>query len=264
MVIQSSLVARVLAVLMMAAIVAPSSTVAHSADPPPLVAAASDLQFALAEIAEAYSAETGGKVRITYGSSGNFARQIRSGAPIDLFLSADERLVEGLANEGLTDGDGVLYALGRLALIVPLGSPLAADGSLADLAAALSDGRLRKLAIANPEHAPYGERAREVLQAKGLWDAVQGRLVFGENVAQAAQFATSGAADGGLVAYSLAVSPRVAELATAALVPAEWHRPLRQRMVLTRSAGPEARKFYDFLQGSAARGVLERHGFTLP
>lgn len=231
---------------------------------PPLIAAASDLQFALTEISTSFMAKTGQSVRLTFGSSGNFARQIRSGAPIELFLSADEKLVGALAHDGLTDGEGELYAEGRLVLIVPNGSPLKADGSLADLAAALGDGRLSKLAIANPEHAPYGARAKEVLIAKGLWDQIQGKLVFGENVSQATQFAVSGAADGGIIAQSLAVSPAIATLGVSAVIPAEWHSPLRQRMVVTKKAGETARQFFDFVRGPEARAVLQRNGFILP
>ena len=234
------------------------------ADDAPVVAAASDLQIALTEISASFTAETGERVRLTFGSSGNFARQIRAGAPIELFLSADEKLVTALAQDGFTDGEGALYAEGRLALIVPHASPLNADGSLADLRAAIADGRLRRLAIANPDHAPYGQRAKEVLIAKGLWDQIQDKLVFGENVSQAAQFAVSGAAEGGIIALSLALAPAIAELGASATIPAEWHQPLRQRMVLTRSAGGTARKFFDYVRGPTARTILQDTGFTLP
>ncbi|HUF88114.1 MAG TPA: molybdate ABC transporter substrate-binding protein, partial [Thermohalobaculum sp.] len=122
----------------------------------PLVAAASDLQFALPEIAAAFEAGTGHAVRLTFGSSGNFARQIRQGAPYQLYLAADEDYVRSLARDGFTRGEGALYALGRIVVIVPHGSPLAADGSLDDLARALGEGRVTRFAIANPEHAPYG------------------------------------------------------------------------------------------------------------
>lgn len=233
-------------------------------DQAPLVAAASDLQFALPEVAAAFEAETGRSVRLTFGSSGNLARQIRQGAPFQLYLSADEDYVLALAGDGLTRDRGAPYALGRIALLVPAGSPLALDGSLGDLRAALADGRLERFAIANPEHAPYGRRAEEALRHAGLWPAIEPHLVLGENVAQAAQFATSGNAQGGLVAHSLALSPRVAALGAAELVPADWHSPLRQRMVLLKGAGPVAERFYGYLGGPAGRAILERHGFGLP
>jgi molybdate transport system substrate-binding protein len=230
----------------------------------PLVAAASDLKFALEEIAARYRADTGRGVRLAFGASGNLARQIEQGAPFELFLSADEALVQRLADKGLTRDAGTLYAIGRLALLVPEGSPLAADGTLKDLAAALKDGRLQRFAIAQPEHAPYGKRAEEALRHAGLWDAIRPRLVYGENVAQAAQYATGGSAQGGLVAHSLALSPPLARRSKHALVPQEWHSPLRQRIVLLRRAGDAARAFHDYLGTPRAREVMRAHGFTLP
>ena len=230
----------------------------------PVIAAASDLQFVLANIAAAFRADTGKDVSLSFGSTGNFARQIRQNAPFDMFMAADEDFVLELAREGFTTDQGVLYGIGRIALIVPNGSPLRPDGSLDDLAAGLLDGRVTHFAIANPDHAPYGARAREALQHKGLWDAIQPALVFGENVSQAAQFATSGNAQGGIIAQSLALSAKVQALGASALIPAEWHTPLRQRMALINGAGPVAQAFYAYLQGPDARGAFDRAGFTLP
>lgn len=235
---------------------------AHAA--PPVVAAAADLKFALSEIAADYEKDSGQAVKLAFGSSGNFARQIPQGAPFDLFLSADEDYVLKLAAQGFLRDEGALYAIGRIALLVPHGSKLRVDGELKDLVAAVADGRVQRFAIANPEHAPYGRAARAALQRAGIWEALQGRLVLGENVAQAAQFATSGSTQGGIVAWSLARSPEVAKLGESALLPEDWHPPLRQRMALTRKAGADARRFYDYLQQPAARAVFERHGFTLP
>ena len=241
-----------------------ASPAAAQADAPPVVAAASDLQVALVEIAAAFTGETGRSVRLVTGSSGNFSRQIRQGAPFQLFLSADEDYVRDLARDGFTRGEGALYAVGRVAIVVPGGSPLVADGTLDDLKAALADGRLVKFAIANPEHAPYGRRAEEVLRHRGLWDAIRPKLVIGENVSQAAQFAASGNAQGGIVAYSLALAPQLAVRSTFALIPEDWHSPLRQRMVLLRNAGPVAEAFYDYLRTPAARAILARNGFAVP
>lgn len=235
-----------------------------AAQPAPVVAAASDLQFALTEIAAAFEAETGEAVRVSLGSSGNLARQIRQGAPFELYLSADEDFVLDLARDGFTRDEGRLYALGHLALVVPRGSLLRADGTLDDLEAALAEGRVARFAIANPEHAPYGRRAAEALRHRGLWEALAPRLVLGENVAQAAQFAVSGNAQGGLVAYSLALSPQLSARAEHALIPEEWHSPLRQRMALLTGAGPVAERFYHYLQQPSARAVLRDHGFVLP
>jgi molybdate transport system substrate-binding protein len=235
-----------------------------AADEPPVVAAAADLNFALEEVAKAFRADTGSEVRLAFGSSGNFYRQIRQGAPFQVFFSADEQFVLDLAREGHARDEGALYAVGRIVVMVPHGSPLKADGTLADLGAALDDGRVEKFAIANPEHAPYGRRAEEALRHAGLWEKVKDRLVLGENVAQATQFATSGAAQGGIVAYSLALSPEVSRLGSFALVPEDRHQPLRQRMALLRDAGETARRFHAYVQAPAARAIFRRFGFTLP
>jgi molybdate transport system substrate-binding protein len=149
-------------------------------------------------------------------------------------------------------------------LFVPTGSALKADATLEDLKAAVADGRVRRFAIANPEHAPYGRAAREALQRAGLWDAIAPRLVLGENVSQAAQFATTGGAQGGIFAYSLARSPVFADKGVHVLLPAEGHAPLIQRMVLVKGAGATAREFYRYLQQPAAREVFRRFGFLLP
>ncbi len=230
----------------------------------PLVAAAADLQYALAEISDAFARATGNSVKLALGSSGNLARQIMQGAPFELFFSADESYIRLLAERSMTLDGGALYAIGRLALFVPKGSPMKADPGMNDLAAAVDDGRLRKLALANPEHAPYGRAARAALMRRGLWEKLQARLVLGENVTQTAQFALSGSVEAALVAYSLAISDVMKRGGAFALVPEEWHPPLRQRMVLMRGAGDSARRFYAFAQSPQARTVFERHGFTLP
>lgn len=242
-----------------------SGVLARSGERPPVrVAAAATLQYALEEIAEAFRAGTGETVQLTLGSSGNLARQIRQGAPFHVYLSADEDFVLDLANDGYTHGEGDLYAIGRIVIMAPHGSPLAPDENLEDLGRALEDGRITRFAIANPEHAPYGRRAEEALRHRGLWELLEPRLVYGENVAQAAQFATSGNAQGGIIAYSLALSPQLAARGSFALIPEDWHEPLRQRMALLKDAGPGAERFYAYLQQEEARAILRRHGFLLP
>ena len=230
----------------------------------PVIAGAADLKFALEEIAEAFKADTNRELKLVFGSSGNFYRQIEQGAPFSMFLSADEGFVFKLADAGKTVDRGELYAVGRIVILVPHGSPLKADGQLNDLAAALADGRLRKFAIANPEHAPYGKRAEEALKHAGLWEKIRDKLVLGENVSQAAQFATSGGTQGGIVAYSLVLAPAVARLGSHALIPDSWHEPLRQRMVLLRGADETTRAFYRYMQQPAARAIMKRYGFLLP
>ncbi|WP_240202916.1 molybdate ABC transporter substrate-binding protein [Burkholderia sp. LMG 13014] len=234
------------------------------AQTPPTVAAASDLKFAIEEVAARFERDTGQKLRLVFGSSGNFYSQILQGAPFHLYMSADEDFVFKLADAGKTVDRGRLYAVGRIGVIVPHGSPLKADGEFKDLAAALKDGRLQKFAIANPEHAPYGARAKEALQHAGLWDAIQPKLVLGENISQTAQFATSGSTQGGVIALSLAKAPSVAKLGAFALIPEGWHQPLKQRMVLIKGAPPAARAFYEYIATPAAQEIMVRYGFAMP
>ena len=234
-------------------------------DRPAVVAAAADLTFALADVAAAFTRDTGLHVRVTYGSSGDLARQIAQGAPFEMLLSADERYVFALRDQGLTRGEGALYAVGRLALFTPRGSPIPLDPALEGLRAAVTGGRVSRLAIANPDHAPYGRAAQEVLTRLGLWDRVQPALVRGENASQAMQFAASGSCQGGLVPLALASAPAAAARGAFQRVPAEWHSPLRQRMVLTVKAGAVASAFYDYVQrGSGVRATLARFGFEPP
>jgi len=241
-----------------------ASAASAGSDRAPLVAAASDLQFALDEVVAQFTRETGVAVRVTYGSSGNFARQIEQGAPFDLFLSADEACVARLADRGLTRDRGDLYAVGRIVLFVPDGSPLLADAGLQHLARRLADGSSGRIAIANPEHAPYGRAAEQALRKLELWDAIRPKLLLGENVAQAAQFASTGNADGGIIAYSLALGPALRGRGSHALLPQSLHAPLRQRMVLLKEASGGAARLYEYLRSPAARAILTRYGFALP
>lgn len=230
----------------------------------PAIAAASDLKFALDEIAQSFSKETGKTVRIAYGSSGNFVTQIKNGAPFQMFLSADEDYVFRLAKDGLTRNEGSLYAVGRIVLFAGTASAVQVDEKLKGLAMFVQEGKLQRFAIANPDHAPYGRRAEEALKKAGLWDAVKPKLVLGENISQAAQFAVSGSADAGIIALSLAMAPQMARLGRYAVIPESWHAPLNQRMVLLKNAGDVAHAFYAYLQQPAARAVFNRYGFTLP
>lgn len=239
---------------------------AASAAETPVVAAAADLKFALPELAEGFRQQTGAQVKLVFGSSGNFTQQIEQGAPFELFLSADEAYIRRLSQRGLTADEGALYAIGRIVLFAPRGSPLRAEEGLPGLKAALAAGAIKRFAIANPEHAPYGRAARAAVQQAGLWSAIEPKLVFGENAAQAMQFAASGSSQGGIVPLSLSKAPDIAKLGSFALIPAAWHdtEPLRQRMVLLKSAGAVARAFYDYLQQPPAREMFVRYGFVLP
>ncbi len=251
--------------LTLAAVLALSPAVLRAQEQAVLnIAAASDLKFAIEEVAARFERETGQKLRLVFGSSGNFYAQILQDAPFHLYMSADENFVYKLADAGKTVDRGRAYAVGRIGIMVPLGSPLKADGEFKDLAAALKDGRLQKFAIANPEHAPYGARAKEALQHAGLWEAIQSKLVLGENISQTAQFATSGSTQGGVIALSLAKAPSVAKLGTFELIPETWHQPLKQRMVMVKGAPDVARAFYDYIGTPAAQEIMVRYGFAMP
>jgi molybdate transport system substrate-binding protein len=227
---------------------------------PVRVAAASDLKFALAELAAQYERETGQKVQIRLGSSGQFMEQIRQGLPVDLFMSADESFVFQLADAGLTLDRGALYALGRIAAVVPASSAISLDGELRGLRA--NWAAVTSFAIANPEHAPYGRAARQALERLGLWDLVRPKLVLGENIAQTTQFVASAAAQAGITALSLAVAPALAQSLRHVVLPPTLHDALRQRMVLLKGASAAAVRFYRYVQAPGAKAVLARYGFA--
>lgn len=231
---------------------------------PPIVAAASDLNFALTEIAQQFARERGQRVDLVFGSSGTLVRQVRDGAPFELFLSADEAFVDDLAAAGLTRDTGTLYAIGRIVCFAPAGSPLIPSGSLDGLAELLAAGRVTRFAIANPEHSPYGRAAEAALRKRGLWNDLQPHLVLGDNVSQAAQFATTGNASGGLVAYSLVLGPGFSDRGKYAVIPEPDHPPLRQRMVLLKRASAPVEQFYKYLQTEPARAVFRKHGYGVP
>jgi molybdate transport system substrate-binding protein len=227
------------------------------------VAAAANVKPAVDDLARAFeAAHPGVTVAVTAGASGAIFAQLRSGAPFDIFFSADREYPRRLAAAGLASGDETVYAVGRLAVWTPPGSRL-------DLAgrglAALADPAVRRLAIANPAVAPYGAAAEAALRAAGVWDALGDRLVLGESVAQAAQFARTGAADAAVLPLSLARSPALAAGRTWT-VPASAHPPILQAAVVLRSARDPtlAAELLRFATGPAGRAVLARHGYALP
>lgn len=231
-----------------------------AASRPALVAAAANLQPVLAELVPLFERGQKSRVRINIGSSANLVRQIQQGLPAELFMSADEDFALRLADAGLTLDRGLVYATGRLVLLVPADSPLALDPQLRGLKAGL--GQVQKFAIANPELAPYGKAAVQVLQKLDLWPALHGKIVLGENIAQTTQYVSTGAAQAGITALSLALAPELATRVRYVLLPDNLHAPVRQRMVLLKNAGPAARAFYEFLQSPAAKAVLTRYGYV--
>jgi molybdate transport system substrate-binding protein len=227
------------------------------------VAAASDLAYAMDEIAVKFQTATGCTVRTSMGSSGNFLSQIENGAPFDVFLSADIAYPKQLESEGLAaPGSTVLYATGKIVLWTR-------NDSRVDIAkgfSSLRDPAVRKIAIANPQHAPYGRAAEEALRRAGVYDAVKDRLVLGENISQAAEFVESGNAEAGIVALSLALSPAMKDKGRAWSIPQNLYAPIQQGAVIPRSApnAQAARRFLDYFQLPATAQLLERYGFSLP
>ncbi|HEU4935622.1 MAG TPA: molybdate ABC transporter substrate-binding protein [Vicinamibacterales bacterium] len=231
---------------------------------PPTIAAAANLNFALTEIANQFERERGTRVEVVFGASGTLTRQIRDGAPFEMFLAADEEFPNQLTAAGLTRDGGAVYAIGRLVLFAPNGSRLKVDERLDGLSRLLNAGGVTRFAIANPEVAPYGRAAEATLRKHGLWDPIRSRLVLGDSIAQAAQFATTGNAVGGLIAYSLVKEPALADKGTYALIPQTDHPTLRQRMVLLKQATPVVAQFYHYMQGPAARAILVKNGYEAP
>ncbi len=239
------------------------SSLLHSADSP-VIAAAASVKFAMRDIEEAFRRDTGKTVRFSFASSGNLTRQIRQGAPFELFLSANRTYVKQLQKQKLAQDNQVVFALGRLVLLTTADSKLDLDGQLNGIRQAITDGSLKRFTIANPEFAPYGVAARETLQRLNLWDLIQPRLVLGENVAQAAQFASSGAVQAGLISNSLALAPALQNKTRRVLIPLDIHSPLEQTMVLLNNSGETARQFFQFILSDKARAILSRYGYTTP
>jgi len=227
------------------------------------IATASDLQFALTDLASQYEKQSGAELSITFGSSGNFFAQIQNGAPFDLFFSADISYPQKLIEAGLAEPDSrYTYAFGRIVLWLPSDSPLNPAQMQWN---ALLDSRIQKIAIANPEHAPYGRAAVAALQKAGFYEQVKSKLVYGENISQAAQFVQSGSAQAGILALSLTFAPAMKSGKTWE-IPRDSYPPLEQAVVLLKSSPnkPAARAFLAFLQTEPARATLAHYGFTLP
>ena len=223
-----------------------------------LVAAASDLKFALDSVASVFRKKNPGTVEITYGSSGKLFEQISNGAPFDLFFSADIEYPNKLKEKGLTASDIYIYGVGR---IVVWSKKI--DVEKEQMNSLLSPG-VKKIAIANPLHAPYGKRAEEALKFYKMHDAVKDKLVLGENISQAAQFVTTGAADIGIVAYSLALSPNMKKLhGKFYLIPENAHRRLEQAVIITKQgkANDFAQTFLSFVKSNEAKQILSYFGF---
>jgi molybdate transport system substrate-binding protein len=228
------------------------------------VAAAADLRFAMVDLQHAFAqVHPGVELAVTYGSSGQFFQQLQAGAPFDMFLSADLDYPRRLAADGLARPEDVFsYAVGRLVLWAPNDSPVDVGKGLL----ALSQQQVRRLAIANPEHAPYGKAAVAALKSARVYEQVADRLVLGENVSQAAEFVLSGNADAGVIAMSLALAPEMGGKGRFSEVPLDTYPPLEQGGVVLAqaSAAQAAQQFRTLLLSAEGRSILQRYGFLEP
>jgi len=226
------------------------------------VAAAADLQAALPAIAAQFERDTGQRVALTFGSSGNFSTQIENGAPFDVFMSADIDYPKRLEQAGLADrGSLYEYATGRLVLWTRRDSGIDLTSGLAVLA----DPRVRRIAIANPAHAPYGRAAVAAIRHEQLYDRVQSKFVLGENISQTAQFAHSGNADVGLIALALALSPSLKAAGSWVDVPVAFYPPIEQAAVVVASSKQKdlARRFVESLKQPPVKAILQSYGFAV-
>ncbi len=225
------------------------------------IAAAADLKFAMDEIVTTFkSANPADEVDVVYGSSGKFHTQIQQSAPYDLFFSADIGFPRELAKAGLAASEVKPYAVGRIVLW-----SASLDATRMTLAS-LTDPAITRIAIANPKHAPYGKRAEEALRSSGLWEKVEPKLVYGENIAHTAQFVQTGNAQVGIIALSLAVNPELAGKGGYWLIPDNLHQPLEQGYVITQRAANNAlaKRFADYMGGKPVRVIMSKYGFVLP
>jgi molybdate transport system substrate-binding protein len=232
-----------------------------------LVAAASDLSFPIKEIIAEFEKETGNTVKLTIGSSGNFHAQIVSGAPFDVYISADVEYVRQLDQQKLVEPNTIyVYGVGRLVVWVPNGSPL--DVKKLGMQA-LAEPAAKRVAIANPNVAPYGRAAVAALRHYKLYDRVSPRLVMGENIAQTAQFLSTGAADIGIIAHSLALSDAMRSSGQYWEVPLDAYPKLEQASAILTQARKAnhyetARAFYDWFRNDRSRAILTKYGFSPP
>ncbi len=227
------------------------------------VAAAADLTFAFKDLAAKFQGETGDTAKLSFGSSGNFFSQIQNGAPYDLFFSADISYAKKLEAAGLTEpGTLYEYAVGKIVLWVPNGSKLDVSKGLQVLA----DPAVHKIAIANPDHAPYGRAAVAAMKHDGIYDQVKGKIVLGENISQTAQFVQSGNAEIGIVALSLALAPTMKDKGTYFEIPAQDYPAIEQAAVVLKSSKNKdlAKKFLAFLKQPSAVEIMTRYGFVVP
>jgi len=228
------------------------------------VAAAADLKFAMGELAANFEKQTGTIANVTYGSSGNFFTQIQNGAPFDLLFSADVEYAKKLEVSGQAEpGTLYNYAVGRIVIWMPPGIKVDLNAQGMN---ALLDSAVQRIAIANPAHAPYGRAAVAAMKKSGIYERVEPKLVYGENISQAAQFVQSGNAQAGIIALSLAISPAMKDSGKMWLIPTELHSPIEQAAVVVKNSRKKeaAKAFLEYVKSAAGKAVMEKYGFTTP
>lgn len=226
------------------------------------VAVAADLQFAMPDIAAGFQKQTGKQVKVIYGSSGNFFQQIQNGAPFDMFFSANLDYPKQLESSGLTTpGSFYQYAKGKIVLWVPNDSRINISSGLNSLL----NPAVKKIAVANPQHAPYGQAAVAAMQAQGIYDKVKDKIVTGENISQTASYVVTSAADAGLIALSLALSPTMKDKGRYIEIPAAEYPPINQACVILSSSKEKetANQFLSYLKTNAVAETLQRYGFDV-
>jgi molybdate transport system substrate-binding protein len=227
------------------------------------VAAAADLQFVMQDVAARFQKETGNTVKLTYGSSGNFFQQLQNGAPFDMFFSANLDYPKKLEAAGLTEpGTYYQYAVGKIVIWAPNDSKVDVNSGLQSLLSA----SINKVAIANPQHAPYGQAAVAAIKKENIYDKVAGKFVLGENISQTATFVVSGSADVGIIALSLALSPNMKDKGRFAEIPTADYPPIEQACVILKSSQRKdaARAFLNFIKTPAVAELFRAYGFALP
>ena len=229
------------------------------------IAAAADLTYCIDDLNRSYQhSHPSTELKVSIGSSGNFSAQIQNGAPFDVFLSADIQYPRNLASGGFVDQSTLtVYAVGRIVLWTSKPDSVNLDRGIDVLRDRVA---VKKIAIANPEHAPYGRAAKAVLENSELWTEVQDRIVQGENIAQTAQYVQTGNADAGFVALSLLLSPNLKNIGRYIEIDPKLYPKLEQAMVLTTAGSKReaVRDYFQFLQSQAARKIFDKYGFTLP
>lgn len=258
---QSSIVARMFLRLIFIVLLLNSALVRAET---PVVAVAANMTHVMTEVADQYQAKTGKQIKLTFGSSGNFTRQIQQAAPYTLFLSADKKYVDILTENNLTDSKAIAFARGEIGILIPNRSVLSDATDIRSIFQSLIYGQYRKIAIANPETAPYGAAAMQALQSGGLWATSSQKTLIAENAAQVVQYGLTGSVDLAIIPSSFAIYPGLSGQGKFYPIPPSWHDPIDQYLVLLKGAGKSTRAFLNYLSSEAVKDIIKKYGYSLP